>query len=117
MVKVSPGGTEYKGSHPDAGHCRRAILPRESKSTETAYTLHQPGRLLDSLVAAMADRLRPGRSGWSASVHLGHDLERFFGIRAPIQSIERALQQLAKDKRIQRMVDDSGTLWYKLRRD
>lgn len=91
-------------------------MPHQSSMTpETAVTLQHPGRLLDVLEQAMADRLRPGRSGWSASVHLGHDLERFFGIRAPIDVIERALQQLSKNKRIQRMVDDTGTLWYRLR--
>jgi len=94
-----------------------AILPDPSRGTETAYTLQQPGRLLDVLEAAMADRLRPGRSGWSAAVHLGHDLERHFGVRAPVPVIERALQQLGKHKRIQRMVDDTGTLWYRLRPD
>lgn len=90
-------------------------MPDSFVSTETAYTLQQPGRLLDVLEAAMADRLRPGRSGWSATVHLSHDLERYFGIRASIQVIERALQQLSKHKRIQRMLDDTGTLWYRLR--
>ena len=89
-------------------------LPDTPKSAETTYSLQQPGRLVDVLEEAMADRLRPGRSGWSAIVHLGHDLERFFGIRAPVQAIERALQQMAKEKRIRRMVDDTGTIWYRL---
>lgn len=92
-----------------------ARLPETTKTGETVFTLQQPGRLVDVLEAAMADRIRPGRSGWSASVHLGHDLERFFGVRAEIQVIERALQQMSKHKRIQRMVDDTGTLWYRLR--
>ncbi len=65
----------------------------------------------------MLDRLRPGRSGWSAAVHLGHDLERFFGVRAPISSIERALRELGKYRRIQLRLDDAGTLWYRIRPD
>lgn len=90
---------------------REQALPDSAKTTETAYSLQHPGRLLDPLEAAIAGRLRAGRSGWSTAVHLGNDLERFFGIRAPAQSIERALQQLAKEKRIRRMVDDAGTIW------
>ena len=62
-------------------------VPDGVESTETTYSLHQPWRLLDALEQCMLDRLRPDRSGWSASVHLGHDLERFFGVRAPVSAI------------------------------
>lgn len=83
--------------------------------TETAYSLHQAGRLIDALEQCMLDRLRPGRSGWSAAVHLGRDLERFFGVRAPVSAIERALRELGKHRRIQLRLDDAGTLWYRIR--
>ena len=63
----------------------------------------------------MADRLRPGRSGWSAAVHLARDLERFFGVRAPVPVIERALREMGKRKRVQLKVDDAGIVWYRLR--
>lgn len=92
-------------------------LPESSRTEETAYTLHQPGRLLDVLEACMADRLRPGRSGWSAAVYLGRDLERHFGVRAPVAAIERALRELGRRKRVQLKLDDLRVLWYRLRVD
>jgi hypothetical protein len=90
-------------------------LSEPAKAPETAYTLHQPGRLVDALESCMADRLRPGRSGWSAAEHLGRDLERFYGVRAPTAVIERALRDLSKHRRVQRKVDTAGVLWYRLR--
>lgn len=84
---------------------------------ETTYSLNQPARLLDPLEKCMLGRLEPGRSGWSSSTHLGHDLERLFGVRAPIASIERALRELGRRRRIQLLLDDAGTLWYRIRPD
>lgn len=92
-------------------------LPPEHRTEETAYSLNQPGRILHVLERCMADRLEPGphaRSGWSSAIHLGNDLERFFGIRASIPVIERALRDMCKRRRAQMMLDDSGTLWYRL---
>lgn len=65
----------------------------------------------------MAARIRPGRSGWSSSVHLCSDLERHFGVRAPLPAIERALREIGKRKRVQLRLDDDGVLWYRLRPD
>lgn len=90
-------------------------LSEPARDAETTYTLQQPGRLIDALESCMADRLRPGRSGWSAAVHLGRDLERFYGVRAPAPVIERALRDLCKHRRVQRKVDEAGVLWYRLR--
>lgn len=84
---------------------------------ETAYSLNQPGRILGDLDRCMAARLDPGphgRSGWSAAHHLALDLERYYGIRAPIAVIERALREMCKRRRAQMMLDDAGTLWYRL---
>lgn len=92
-------------------------MAEASRGAETTYTLSQPGRLIDVLELCMADRLRPYRSGWSAPVHLGRDLERYFGVRAPVPAIERALRVLAKRKRVRLKVDENGTLWYHLRED
>ncbi len=86
-------------------------------ATENAYTLQHAGRLLDALEACMADRLCPGRSGWSAASHLARDLERFFGVRAPAPVIDRALRDMGKHRRVQRKVDANGVLWYRLRSD
>ena len=84
---------------------------------ETVYSLNHPARLVDPLEKCMLDRLRPGRSGWSSSTHLGHDLERLFGVRAPVPAIERALRELGRHRRIQLLLDDAGTLWYRIRPD
>ena len=86
----------------------------EAKEAPTTYELIQPGRLLDVLEICMADRIRPDRSGWSAATHLGRDLERFFGVRAPAPAIDRALRVLKKRKRIHLKVDDEGVIWFKL---
>ncbi len=82
---------------------------------ETVYSLNHPARLVDPLERCMLDRLRPGRSGWSSATHLGHDLERLFGVRAPVPAIERALRELGRHRRIQLLLDDAGTLWYRIR--
>jgi hypothetical protein len=81
---------------------------------ETAYTLSRPGRLMADLERCMAARLRPGRSGWSAAGHLSRDLERFFGVRAPVPSIEVALRALARRGRVRLRSDDAGRVWYRL---
>ena len=82
---------------------------------ETVYSLNQPARLIDPLEQCMRDRLEPGRTGWSSATHLGHDLERLFGVRAPVAAIERALRELGRHRRIQLLLDDAGTLWYRIR--
>jgi hypothetical protein len=84
---------------------------------ESAVTLTQPGRVLEVLEKCMADRLDPGmhgRSGWSSAKHLGNDLERHFGVRAPMPVIERALRDMCKHKRAQMILDDAGVVWYRL---
>lgn len=88
--------------------------PTTTQSSETAYTLSQPGRLIGVLEECMAARLRPHRSGWSAAHHLGRDLERHFGVRAPAASIDRALRSLARRRRVGLKVDGDGILWYRL---
>jgi hypothetical protein len=88
--------------------------PTSSQSSETTYTLSQPGRLVAVLEECMAARLRPHRSGWSAAHHLGRDLERHFGVRAPAASIDRALRSLARRRRVGLKVDSDGVLWYRL---
>lgn len=90
-------------------------LSEQARASETTYTLQQAGRLVDALEQCMADRIRPGRSGWSAAEHLGRDLERFYGVRAPAAVVERALRDLSKHRRVQRKVDAAGVLWYRLR--
>jgi hypothetical protein len=65
----------------------------------------------------MAARLAPGphrRSGWSSAPHLVGDLERHCGVRAPIALVERALRDMCKHRRAQMMLDDAGTVWYRL---
>jgi hypothetical protein len=81
---------------------------------ETAVSLSRPGRIVEQLERCMASRLTPGRSGWSASAHLGRDLERFFGVRAPLPSIESALRVLARRGRVRLRADPDGRLWYRL---
>jgi hypothetical protein len=88
--------------------------PRSAAPSETAYTLSQPGRLIGVLEECMARRLRPHRSGWSAAHHLGRDLERHFGVRAPADAIDRALRTLARRRRLGLKVDSDGVLWYRL---
>lgn len=92
-------------------------VPHAPHTEETAYSLTQPGRILADLDRCMAARLEPGlhgRSGWSAARHLGLDLQRYYGIRAPVAVIERALREMCKHRRAQMMLDDEGTLWYRL---
>ncbi len=82
--------------------------------SESTYTLNQAGRLVGVLERCMEDRIRPDRSGWSAAMHLGWDLERHFGVKAPLPAIERALRILGRRKRVQLKVDEENTLWYRL---
>jgi hypothetical protein len=92
-------------------------MAEQTREVENHYTLSQPGRLLDALEECMARRLTPHRPGWSASNHLGRDLERFYGVRAPAQAIERALRVLSKRGRLRLRADDAGVIWYRLRED
>ncbi len=92
-------------------------MTEAAQPSETTYTLHQAGRLVDVLGRCMAERLRPHRSGWSAAVHLASDLERHFGVRAPMPAIQRALTVLIKKRRIRMKMDDDGVLWYRLWED
>lgn len=82
--------------------------------SETVVSLSQPGRLIGVLESCMAARLRPDRSGWSAAHHLGWDLERHFGVRAPAGAIDRALRVLSRRRRVRLKVDEQGVLWYRL---
>ena len=82
---------------------------------ETGYTLSQAGRLVQVLEDCMAARLTPQRSGWSTASHLGRDLERHFGVRAPVPAIERAMRTLVKRRVVRLSADASGTVWYRLR--
>ncbi len=81
---------------------------------ENVVTLSQPGRLVGVLEECMEQRLRPNRSGWSAAHHLGLDLERHFGVRAPATAIERALRALQRRHRVRLKSDAQGVLWYRL---
>ena len=102
---------------PEAPGTWRSTLATRETHEETAYSLNQPGRILDVLEQCMADRLDPGphgRSGWSSAPYLGNDLERHFGIRAPMPVIERALRDMCKRRHVQMMLDDAGVLWYRL---
>ena len=81
---------------------------------ETAFSLGRPGRLLDVLEECMEARLTPRRSGWSAAAHLGRDLERHFGVRAPLPAIEAALRTLVRRGRARVWVDAAGRSWYRM---
>ena len=91
------------------------MQPRPTSAEETGYTLSQAGRLIDVLEECMAARLSPRRSGWSIATHLGRDLERHFGVRAPVPAIERAMRTLVKRRVVRLTADASGTVWYRLR--
>jgi hypothetical protein len=86
-----------------------------TRDAENGYTLSQPGRLIDVLELCLEARLTPRRSGWSTAKHLGWDLERHFGVRAPLPSIERGLRVLVKRRRARITADDTGLVWYRLR--
>lgn len=92
-------------------------MAEPTREVENHYTLSQPGRLIDALEECMARRLTPQRSGWSASNHLGRDLERFYGVRAPAHAIERALRVLCRRGRVRLRADDTGVIWFRLRQD
>ena len=62
----------------------------------------------------MAARLTPRRSGWSAAAHLAMDLERHFGVRAPVPAIESALRILVRRGRVRVWADGGGRRWYRL---
>ncbi|MGE3234480.1 MAG: hypothetical protein AB7O78_12200 [Thermoleophilia bacterium] len=62
----------------------------------------------------MAARLTPQRSGWSAAGHLALDLERHFGVRAPLPSIEAALRIMIRRGRVRVWADAAGRRWYRL---
>ncbi|WP_217914433.1 hypothetical protein [Miltoncostaea marina] len=81
----------------------------------TVFELTRPGRLIDALEACMARRVAPLRSGWSATGHLGRDLERHYGVRVPRPAIDRALRVLARRGRIDLRAGRDGALWFRLR--
>ncbi|MGE0026807.1 MAG: hypothetical protein AB7O78_13405 [Thermoleophilia bacterium] len=93
------------------------MQPRPTSTEETGYTLSQAGRLIDVLEACMAARLAPHRSGWSTAAHLGRDLERHFGVRAPVEAIERAMRALVKRRIVRLTTDAAGAVWYRLREE
>jgi hypothetical protein len=62
----------------------------------------------------MAARVTPRRSGWSAAAHLAMDLERRFGVRAPVPAIESALRTLIRRGRVRVWADAGGRRWYRL---
>lgn len=88
--------------------------PGSRNQDETPHTLARPGRLLEVLEDCMAARLTPRRSGWSAAHHLGMDLERHFGVRAPLPAIEAALRILVRRGRVRVWADAGGRRWYRL---
>ena len=88
---------------------------RSSSVDENGYTLSQAGRLIEVLEECMAARLTPQRSGWSTATHLGWDLERHFGVKAPVGAIERAMKALVKRRVVRLTADDTGVVWYRLR--
>lgn len=77
--------------------------------------LNRPGMLIPVLERAMAARINPRRSGWSAAHHLGRDLRRHFGVSAPPEAIEAALRVLSQRRRVHLKSDERGILWYRLR--
>ena len=60
-------------------------MQRPPSAEETGYTLSQAGR------------------------------ERHFGVRAPVEAIERAMRVLVKRRVVRLTSDDSGIVWYRLR--
>jgi hypothetical protein len=84
------------------------------ETRENVVTLSQPGRVIDVLGRCIVMRVGEGRSGWSAADHLGSDLERFYGVRAPMATIEHALRILQRRRQVRLRVDDGGTVWYHL---
>jgi hypothetical protein len=77
--------------------------------------LNRPGLLIPVLERAMAARVMPRRSGWSAAHHLRRDLGRHFGVSAPPEAIEAALRVLSQRRRVHLRSDERGVLWYRLR--
>ena len=65
----------------------------------------------------MAARLTPRRSGWSAATHLARDLERHFGVRAPLPAVEGALRIMVRRGRVRVWADGAGRRWYRLAED
>ena len=65
----------------------------------------------------MAARLTPRRSGWSAATHLARDLERHFGVRAPLPAIEGALRIMVRRGCVRVWADGAGRRWYRLAED
>jgi len=65
----------------------------------------------------MAARLTPRRSGWSAAAHLARDLERHFGVRAPLPAVEGALRIMVRRGRVRVWADGAGRRWYRLAED
>jgi hypothetical protein len=90
-------------------------VQRPTALGENGYTLSQAGRLIEVLEECMAARLTPQRSGWSTATHLGRDLERHFGVKAPVEAIERAMRTLVKRRVVRLTADASGVVWYRLR--
>ena len=82
----------------------------------TAYAV-DAGNLVDHLKRCMLDRLAVGRSGWSSAEHLSQDVERMFGVCPPVSAVELALWEIGKRQRVQVLLDDAGTVWYRIRID
>jgi len=92
-------------------------VPDAGSTGETARSLNHPARLVEPLERCMQARLAPGRSGWSSAAHLQLDLERALGVRAPIAAVVRALRELGRRRNVRLLLDDAGTLWYRVRPD
>ena len=110
--------TAAAARHPVAQEPRigAPTVSEDDSTHDTAY-LVGTGNLIDHLKRCMLDRLAVGRSGWSSAEHLRQDVERMFGVRAPVPAVELGLWEIGKRQRVQVLLDDAGTVWYRIRID
>lgn len=76
-----------------------------------------PARIVEPLEQCLLHGLRARRGGWSSQEHLVKDLEHLFGVRASATTLQRALRELGKRRRVHILLDDEGVVWYRITPD
>lgn len=85
------------------------------RRTTPEGVLDDPAAILGPLEHCMLHCLRASPTGWSSTAHLATDLQRFFGLEVTARAIGRAVRELGATRSIHIVVDDTGTVWYRIR--
>lgn len=113
MREAAFKGARVDADHPYVAAPQQTAQPGMPSPRQRSFReLTSVGALIPELERCIADRIAPGRSGWSAAHHLRADLRRHHGIHAPAEAVDEALRVLRRRRRVHLRLDADGVLWY-----